>query len=75
MQWTGAWILLLFVVFSTALMLLLLHLTKVGALIHQHIPDRPQRRLFLSAISFLLPFWRCGCWWRRSPTISGRSIG
>jgi hypothetical protein len=56
MQWTGAWILLLFVVFSTALMLLLLHLTKVGALIHQHIPDRPHRRLFLASVSFFITF-------------------
>jgi hypothetical protein len=56
MHLSGSWILLIFVVFSTALILLLLHLTELGLLIHQHIPDRPQRRLFLASISFFITF-------------------
>lgn len=53
---TGAWILLLFAVFATAVMLLLLHLTRVGVLIQQHIPDRPHRRMFTASVSFFITF-------------------
>ena len=52
----GSWILLIFVSASTALILLVLHLTKLGLVIHQRIPDRPQRRLFLASISFFVTF-------------------
>jgi hypothetical protein len=52
----GSWILLIFVSVSTAVILLLLHLTKLGLLIHQQIPDRPQRRLFLASVSFFITF-------------------
>ena len=52
----GTWILLIFVSGSTALILLVLHLTKLGLVIHQHIPDRPQRRLFLASVSFFVTF-------------------
>jgi len=52
----GAWILLIFVTFSTTGILLVLHLTKLGLLIHQQIPDRPQRRLFYASVSFLITF-------------------
>ena len=34
----------------------MLHLTKLGLLIHQQIPDRPQRRLFLASVSFFITF-------------------
>src|ERR1700687_2728175 len=56
MHISGSWILLIFVGVSTALMLLVLHLTKLGKLIHQQIPDRPQRRMFLASISFFITF-------------------
>src|ERR1017187_7197345 len=56
MNITGSWILLIFVVLLTALALLVLHLTEIGRLIHQHIPDRPHRRLFLASVSFFLTF-------------------
>jgi hypothetical protein len=56
MHISGSWILLIFVTLSTALMLLVLHLTKLGLLIHQHIPERPHRRLFLASISFFITF-------------------
>ena len=33
-----------------------LHLTELGVLIHQRIPDRPHRRLFLASVSFFVTF-------------------
>jgi hypothetical protein len=56
MHIAGSWILLIFVSVLTILILLLLHLTKLGLLIHQRIPDRPHRRLFLASVSFFLTF-------------------
>ncbi len=52
----GAWILLIFICVVAALMMLVLHLTKLGLLIHQRIPDRPHRRLFLASVSFFITF-------------------
>jgi hypothetical protein len=52
----GAWILLIFIFIVAALMMLVLHLTKLGLLIHQRIPDRPHRRLFLASVSFFITF-------------------
>src|SRR5579875_516238 len=56
MQWTGAGVLLLFIVVATAAMLFLLHLTRAGRLLHERIPDRPHRRLFLASVSFFITF-------------------
>jgi hypothetical protein len=56
MHWTGSWILLLFAGVMSALILLVLHLTKLGLLVHQRIPDRPHRRLLLASISFFFTF-------------------
>jgi hypothetical protein len=52
----GSWILLIFVSVFTAVVLLVLHLTKLGRIIHQRIPDRPRRRLFLASVSFFITF-------------------
>ena len=52
----GAWILLIFICAVAALMMMLLHLTKLVLLIHQRIPDRPHRRLFLASVSFFITF-------------------
>jgi hypothetical protein len=52
----GSWILLGFIVLMAAAALLLLHLTEVGHVIHQQIPDRPHRRLLLASISFFVTF-------------------
>ncbi len=52
----GSWILLIFITLFAAVILLLLHLTKLGLLIHQKIPDRPHRRLFLASVSFFVTF-------------------
>jgi hypothetical protein len=56
MHIAGSWILLIFVAVLTAFILLALHLTKLGLLVHQQIPDRPHRRLFLASVSFFLTF-------------------
>jgi hypothetical protein len=56
MHLSGSLILILFLVASSALILLVLHLTKLGVLIHQNIPDRPHRRLFLASVSFFITF-------------------
>jgi hypothetical protein len=52
----GAWILLIFISVTTALILLVLHQTRLGRLIHQQILDRPRRRLFFASISFFITF-------------------
>jgi hypothetical protein len=56
MHIAGSYILLIFISLLTAVILLLLHLTKLGLLVHQRIPDRPQRRLFLASVSFFITF-------------------
>jgi hypothetical protein len=56
MKITGAWILLIFIALLIATTLLILHLTKLGILIHQRIPDRPHRRLLLASVSFFVTF-------------------
>lgn len=56
MHLTGAWILLIFAIATTAVMLLLLHLTQLGHLIHTQIADRPRRRMFLASLSFFITF-------------------
>ena len=52
----GAWILVIFVALSTATLLYLLHKTRLGDLLHEHIPDRPRRRLLLATLSFFVTF-------------------
>lgn len=56
MRLSGAWILLICAVVGTSTMLLLLHLTQLGFLMHEHIRDRPRRRMFLASVSFFLTF-------------------
>lgn len=56
MHIAGSWILLIFIGVSTVLILLVLHLTKLGLLIHQQIPERPHQRLFLASVSFFTTF-------------------
>ncbi|HEX4006567.1 MAG TPA: hypothetical protein VHX60_10360 [Acidobacteriaceae bacterium] len=55
MHWTDA-LILLFILVGTALMLILLHRTGAGRIIHERIPDRPRRRLFLASVSFFVTF-------------------
>lgn len=56
MHLNGALILLLFVLFSAAVMMILLRRTRAGRILHERIPDRPRRRLFLAAVTFFITF-------------------
>jgi len=56
MHLSGTWILLLFVLAIAAALLLVLHLTRLGHIIHQRIPDRPHRRMLLASVSFFITF-------------------
>src|SRR3984893_8841593 len=50
------WFILLFTLTGTALMFVLLHGTPLGHTLHERIPDRPRRRLFVASVSFFLTF-------------------
>ncbi len=50
------WFILLLAISVTALMLLVLHGTSLGDIVHERIPDRPRRRLFTASVSFFLTF-------------------
>ncbi len=52
----GALILLAFASLVVTVLLVLLQLTRLGLLVRATIPDRPQRRMFIASISFLLTF-------------------
>jgi hypothetical protein len=56
MRWSDAGLLLLILLAMISLLLVLLHRTRLGSLLHQHIADRPRRRLFLASVSFFLTF-------------------
>lgn len=50
------WFILLLTIMGTAFTLLLLHGTSLGRALHEGIPDRPRRRLFVASVSFFLTF-------------------
>ena len=50
------WFILLLALAGTAAFLLLLHGTSLGRALHEGIPDRPRRRLFVASVSFFLAF-------------------
>jgi hypothetical protein len=50
------WFVLLLAISATVLMLLLLQGTSLGDTLHERIPDRPRRRLFVASVSFFLTF-------------------
>jgi hypothetical protein len=56
MPGTGALLLLAFAALVIVLLLVLLHLTRLGFLIRATIPDRPRRRMFIASIAFLVTF-------------------
>src|SRR5271154_2831750 len=56
MHWNDAAVLLLILLVMIAVLLALLHRTRLGSLVHEHIADRPRRRLFLASVSFFLTF-------------------
>lgn len=49
-----AWLFGLIVFVATALVLLGLYHPRIGELFHQHVRDRPKRRLFLAAVGFFV---------------------
>jgi hypothetical protein len=51
-----SWFILLLTIAGTAFLFLLLQGTPVGAVLHERIPDRPRRRLFVASASFFLTF-------------------
>ncbi len=56
MPQTGTILLLSFLVFVTAILLVILQLTRLGYLVRTSIPDRPRRRMFLSSVAFFVTF-------------------
>jgi len=50
------WFILLLAVSGSVFLLLLLHGTSLGQALHERIPDRPRRRLFVASVSFFLTF-------------------
>ena len=56
MPGTGALLLLAFASLVIVLLLVLLHLTRLGFLIRATIPDRPRQRMFIASVSFLVTF-------------------
>jgi hypothetical protein len=50
------WFILLLAIVVTAFLLLLTRGTSLGKAIHERIPDRPSRRLFVASVSFFLTF-------------------
>ena len=56
MHWNDAAVLLLILLVMIVLLLWLLHRTRLGSFVHEHIADRPRRRLFVASISFFLTF-------------------
>lgn len=56
MPGTGALLLLAFATLVIVVLLVLLHLTRLGVLIRTTIPDRPRRRMFIASVAFLITF-------------------
>jgi hypothetical protein len=50
------WFILLLTIAGTAFLLLLFHRRFLGRVLHERIPDRPRRRLFVASLSFFLTF-------------------
>ena len=51
-----SWFILLLAIAVTAFLLLITQGTSLGKAIHERIPDRPRRRLFVASVSFFLTF-------------------
>jgi hypothetical protein len=51
-----SWFILLATIVGTAVLLLVIHGTSLGDVIHERIPDRPRERLFVASVSFFLTF-------------------
>jgi hypothetical protein len=53
---TYSWFILLLAIAVTALLMLVTQGTSLGQAIHERIPDKPRRRLFVASVSFFLTF-------------------
>jgi hypothetical protein len=67
----GAWWFGLSILLITGLILLCLHHPRVAEMFHQHVRDRPRRRLFLAAVGFFLTLGLA----RAMAYAAGRNIG
>lgn len=56
MPGNGTLLLLAFACLVIGVLLVLLHLTRLGFLVRSTIPDRPRRRMFLASLAFLITF-------------------
>ena len=56
MYWNDAAILLMILLAMIAVLMLLLHRTRLGPLMRERIAERPRRRLFMASVSFFLTF-------------------
>ena len=52
----ATWFLTISIIVATATVLLILYIPRVAELFHQHVPDRPKRRLFLATVGFITTF-------------------
>ena len=52
----ATWFLAISIIVATATVLLILYIPRVAELFHQHVPDRPKRRLFLATVGFFTTF-------------------
>lgn len=52
----SAWLFAVPIILGASLVLLFLYHPRIGGLLHEHIRDRPRRRLFLAAIGFFATF-------------------
>lgn len=50
------WFLLFLTIVGSIVLALIFHRTGLGKLVHERIPDRPRRRLFVASLSFFLTF-------------------
>lgn len=53
---TRSWLILLSVLMTSGVVLVVFGHPRVSALFHQHVPDRPKRRLLLALIGFFVTF-------------------
>lgn len=51
-----SWLFAVPIILGAALALFCLYRTRIGALLHEHVPDRPRQRLLLAAIGFFATF-------------------
>lgn len=70
-MWFYSWVFAVPVIIGLCLTLLCLYRTRIGALLHEHMPDRPRRRLLLACIGFFATF----AFARAAAYAAGRNFG